>query len=111
MVLPLTVSDPRVRVPESALPPMSAEATVREVDDRLAAIGDQAIVLWRDRHPVSVITRATVREAMHAGLADEPAHGVADHVVVRVDPQADDLGTLRAFRRAAWRWMRGDRGR
>jgi hypothetical protein len=78
---------------------------------RLVATGDAAVVVLRDDRPVAVATRQAVGLAMASGNADAPLGTVADHVAVPVDRTADALDTVHAFTRAAWDWLRVDRGR
>lgn len=109
MTLPLMDRDQAGRLPRSALPPLTVDATVSDAADRLLASGDQAIVLWQYGRPAAVATRAAIHEAIGAGRGDERAGAVADLVAVPVDRGADALATLHAFTRAAWDWLWCDR--
>jgi CBS domain-containing protein len=77
---------------------------------RLCATGDTAAVLVRGGRPVAVVTRRAVEQALAAGKAGAPVDSVADFVAP-VDRTADALATVHAFTRAAWNWLRDDRGR
>ena len=111
MALPLVDSDRTVVAPGAAHPPLTSVSTVAEAWRRLVATGDAAVVVMRDDRPVAVATRQAVGLAVACGNADAPLGTVADHVAVPIDRTADALDTLHAFTRAAWDWLRLDRGR
>jgi hypothetical protein len=111
MAVPLMDSDPRVLMPRSLPPALTVHSTVHDARQRLCATGDTAAVLVRGGRPVAVVTRRAVEQALAAGKAGAPVDSVADFVTVPVDRTADALATVHAFTRAAWDWLRDDRGR
>jgi CBS domain-containing protein len=109
--VPLMDSDPGVLMPRSLPPALTVHSTVHDARQRLCATGDTAAVLVRGGRPVAVVTRRAVEQALAAGKAGAPVDSVADFVTVPVDRTADALATVHVFTRAAWDWLRDDRGR
>ena len=111
MALPLMDPDPTKATTPPANPPLTTDDTVRDAWARLRATGDAAAVVTRFGHPFVVVTRAAVEQAVASGRATDAVASVADVVAVPIDRSADAVTIVHRFTRAAWDWLRYDRGR
>ena len=111
MTLPLMDSDPTVRTPRSANPPLTVDDAVQDAWERLRASGETAAVVMRHGSPFAVVTRRALERAVASGRGEAPVDSVADFLAVPVDRSADALATVHVFTRAAWDWLMYDRGR
>jgi CBS domain-containing protein len=98
-------SDPTAidRLPSAQ--PVTPTTTIAKACVHLRTTGEAATVVFEGGRPVGVVTAAALAAALAEDCPETPIVSVMDYVAVRVDPQGDTYGTVRAFRRTAWDWL------
>jgi CBS domain-containing protein len=98
-------SDPTAidRLPSAQ--PVTPTTTIAKACVHLRTTGEAATVVFEGGRPVGVVTAAALAAALAEDCPETPIVSVMDYVAVRVDPQGDTYGTIRAFRRTAWDWL------
>jgi CBS domain-containing protein len=106
MALTPTHGEPLDDDRHAATPTLAPHTAVHVARARLAATGEAAAVVYRQGRPVGIVTADALAEPGTTSQQDAPISTVMDYAAVPVTPGTGAHEAVRAFRDAAWDWLK-----